>query len=92
EKQMQHEYLYWEFPEYGGQVAVRMGVYKALCKNLAQQDKLLFELYDLEKDPDEQNNIAHEHPEILEQMYRIVKKEHVTSWNEMWHQKVLGDN
>ncbi|MBI9061481.1 MAG: arylsulfatase, partial [Marinilabiliaceae bacterium] len=25
EKQMQHEYLYWEFPEYGGQVAVRMG-------------------------------------------------------------------
>src|SRR5690606_32767743 len=32
--QRNHEYLYWEFPEYAGQQAVRIGDYKAIRKNI----------------------------------------------------------
>ena len=32
EEQTPHEFLYWEFPSYGGQMAVRMGNLKALRK------------------------------------------------------------
>lgn len=91
EKQAQHEYLYWEYPEYGGQFAVRIGNYKAICKNVKKKNNTQFELYDLENDPREQNNIAGEHPEILEKVNQILKDEHIESWNNRWKFKQLGD-
>lgn len=72
-----HDYLYWEYPEYNGQVAVRMGKWKILWKNLKKGNKDI-ELYNLEKDTSEKNNIAEEHPEIVEKLYDIIKKEHKT--------------
>ncbi len=68
-KQKQHEYLYWE---YRSQTAVRMKNWKAVKpgKNGA------WELYDLDKDISEQNNIAADHPEILQKMKAFAKKAH----------------
>lgn len=56
ESQKQHEYLYWEL---NGQQAIRMGRWKAL----RQKPWLATELYDLESDLGEQNNLADKYPE-----------------------------
>jgi arylsulfatase A-like enzyme len=75
-QQEQHSYLYFEYPENGGQVAVRMGNWKGVKKQLIKNPKVSWELYDLSKDPSEQNNIAEAHKDILKQFDAIVKKEH----------------
>ena len=91
EKQKKHEYLYWEYPEYGGQIAVRMGKWKAVCRNVRKKNNFTFELYDLSKDIGETKDIAAEHPDIIKRIKEIVKKEHVQSQNPHWKFKVLGD-
>ena len=91
EKQKEHEYLYWEYPEYGGQIAVRMGKWKAVCRNMIRKNNFTFELYDLSEDIGETNDIAAEHPDIIKKVKEIVKKEHVESQNPNWRFKVLGD-
>jgi arylsulfatase len=69
--QPQHDYLFWEFPSYGGQQAVRMGRWKAVRKDIFKGNGQL-ELYDLETDPAESRNVASEHPEMVEKMERIL--------------------
>ena len=49
-EQEAHEYLYWEFPSYKGQQAVRWGDYKGIRKNM-MGGNLEIELYDLKNDP-----------------------------------------
>ncbi|NHF59510.1 arylsulfatase [Flavobacteriaceae bacterium TP-CH-4] len=71
EGQRQHEFLYWEFPSYGGQVALRMGDWKLVRQNLMNQDEPTLELYNLDNDPTEQVNLAAEHPRILEKAAEI---------------------
>ena len=88
--QPKHKYLYWEFPESGGQQAVRMGKWKAIRKNITKGNMVL-ELYDLEQDIKEQNNIAVKHPSIVKQMEEIMKKEHVPAEIERFKMKELGD-
>ncbi len=73
--QKEHEFLYWEFPEYGGQVAVRIGKWKLLWKDLKKGNKQI-ELYNLETDKEEQHNVAAQHPELTNQLFDIIKKEH----------------
>lgn len=80
EKQEEHEYLYWEFAGYNGQIAVRMGKWKMIWKNIKEGNKEV-ELYDLETDIREENNIMKAHPEMLEKFYDILKKEHKTPEN-----------
>jgi len=91
DKQKEHEYLYWEFPEYGGQIAVRMGKWKAVCENVKKKNNYTFELYDLEKDITELTDVAAEHPDIIAKVKEIVKAQHVESPNPRWQFKVLGD-
>lgn len=63
-KQKKHKYLYWELR---GRQAVRMGKWKGL--RLKPDRKT--ELYDLEKDLAESNDIADEHPDILAKVTEI---------------------
>lgn len=73
--QVPHHYLYWEFPQYGGQQAVRMGKWKAIRMNIIKGN-MKIKLYDLDNDIQEQQDVASEHPEIISQMEVIMKKEH----------------
>jgi arylsulfatase len=50
--QKKHEFLFWEYPEYGGQVAIRMGDWKVVRQNLKSKNKQpTLELYNLKNDP-----------------------------------------
>ena len=78
-KQKQHDYLYWEFHEQGGKIAVRMGNWKAVKLNVDRNPSGDIELYDLSKDIGETNNIASSNPEILRKMEGIMKEAHTPS-------------
>ena len=70
-----HEYLYWEFPSYNGQQAVRMGKWKAIRKDM-KDGNMKIELYDLSKDLEETQDVAGIHPEIVAQIEKIMVLEH----------------
>jgi len=69
----QHSHLYWEFPSYGGQVAVRMGKWKAIGKGLLKNPENLLELYNLENNIAEQKNVANENPDVIKQIKELIK-------------------
>lgn len=73
-----HEFLYWEFPSYGGQQAVRAGKWKAVRQNLNKGPSAI-ELYDLETDPSEKRNVAADNPEVVERLEDIMVKQHIPS-------------
>jgi arylsulfatase A-like enzyme len=60
-RQRKHEFLYWEFHEGGSKQAVRMGQWKAVRLNPTGK----LELYDLQTDLGETNNIADSHPDVV---------------------------
>jgi len=68
-------FLYWEFPKGGLSQAVRWGKWKALRR--AGRDS--FELYDLNRDPAEQNDVAAAHPDVLAKIEAYVKTAHTES-------------
>jgi arylsulfatase len=90
EDQKSHDYLYWEFAQYGGQQAVRMGKWKAVRKNI-RKNNLDIELYDLSKDIQESNNVAASHPKIVEKVNEIMTNQHHTSSIDRFKLKSLGD-
>lgn len=75
-QQASHEYLYWEYPESGGQKAIRMGKWKGLILNIKAEGDANMMLFDLENDPREQNNIAADHPDIIQQLRQKMKEAH----------------
>lgn len=68
EKQIEHKYLYWEFHEGSSKQAIRMGKWKAIRLSPSKP----IELYDLDNDISERNNIALEHPEIIGKIKQIL--------------------
>ena len=90
QKQIPHDFLYWEFPSYNGQQAVRMGKWKGVRKNIFDGN-LEVELYNLETDIKEQINIANQYPTIVERMKRIMVEEHEPASNKKFKFKQLGD-
>jgi arylsulfatase A-like enzyme len=77
--QKQHEFLYWEFHEQGGKIAVRMGNWKGIRLNVNKNSDGPIELYDLSKDIGETENIAAGNPEIVKKIESIMKREHTPS-------------
>jgi arylsulfatase A-like enzyme len=74
----QHDFLYWEFHERGFQQAVRMGSWKAVRPQVAEP----LELYNLQTDAGEKNNVAGQHPEVLAQIESYLKS--ARSESEQW--------
>ncbi len=73
--QNNHEYLYWEFHERGTSQAVRFGDWKAIRKKPGEA----IELYDLARDEAEQNNVAGQHAEQVQQAESILAKARTVS-------------
>lgn len=71
-KQEAHEFLYWEFHE-TNMMALRMGNWKLVVQNGQCS------LYDLVSDTHEDNNLASQYPDIVNEMKAIIKREHTAS-------------
>lgn len=78
-KQKEHDYLYWEFHEQGGKMAVRMGDWKAVKLNINKNPQGETELYDLSIDIGETKNVAALNPNIVIKMEEIMKEAHTPS-------------
>ena len=78
-EQTGHEFLYWEFPGYRGQQAVRLGKWKGLRRGLHQKPDTPFSLFDLSADPGESNNVADDHPDVIAKITAICEAEHTSS-------------
>ena len=79
EEQAEHEYLAWEFqldgyrrtmPKGGFRQSVRMGSWKGVRYGTGS----LTELYNLETDISESNNVASKHPELVAKINHIFKE------------------
>ena len=78
-EQAKHEALYWEFPAYGGQQAVRMGDWKAVRQDILRTGALKTELYNLATDRSEANDVAPEHPDVVKRLEALMRSERVPS-------------
>lgn len=83
ERQAERPFLYREFPSYGGQQCARVGDWKAVRQNLAPgknaKPDLTIRLYDLSRDPREQNDVAADHPERVAEFARLFQEQHRAS-------------
>ena len=65
-QQKEHGYLYWEFPGYGGQQAIRVGDWKAVRTEMhGAKGPLKTQLYLLSDDIGETKDVAAAHPEVV---------------------------
>tara|TARA_Y100001935_G_scaffold90863_1_gene75399 strand:- start:345 stop:1865 length:1521 start_codon:yes stop_codon:yes gene_type:complete len=88
---LDREYIYWEFPSYGGQQAARMGDFKALRTDIKKgNDKI--ELYNLSEDIREQTDISSENPEIIKKFNDIFDREHIKSDIKRFQMGYIDDN
>ena len=90
EAQEKHAFLYWEFPASGGQQAVRMGKWKGIRKNIFQ-DSLRVQLYNLEEDIQEVNDVSSRHPDVVRRIEEIFRQEHTPAEIERFRIPQLGD-
>ena len=74
-KQEKHKYLYWEYPERRGQQAVRIENWKGI-RDSTRNGNLKIQLYNLENDITESQDVAVRYPEIVRQMEEIMMAEH----------------
>lgn len=77
--QNSHEYLYWEFHEQGGKQAIRKGDWKAVRLDVREDRNAQMELYNLTEDLTEENNVADQYPEVVNEMDSIFQEAHVPS-------------
>ncbi len=82
--QKKHPYIYWEYPEKGGQLAIRMGNWKGVKTDVRKNRNGPWELYDLSKDENETTNVAAQHPNLTRQFDAVVEREHTPSHINEW--------
>ena len=90
--QEEREFMYREFSGYGGQQAVWMGPWKGVRQNLMRKknmNPLKIELYNLDQDPNETKDVASGHPEVVEQIRKLMKNQHTAS---EWYPIPILDN
>ena len=73
-EQKKHKYLYWEFHEKKGRVAIRKDSWKGIRYNVSVDNNSPLELYDLSNDIGEENNIASNHPDIVNELDNLLLK------------------
>jgi len=73
EEQIKHDYLYWEFHEQGGKQAMLKGEWKAVRLNVGKDPRGPLELYNLESDPKESQDVASEYPDLVAEFEQAIK-------------------
>ncbi len=73
--QPKHQYLYWEFYEGRSAQAVREQRWKGVCQPMGGT----IELYDLQLDPKESNNVAAAHADVVARIRAEMDEAHVPS-------------
>lgn len=71
--QKTHEFMYWEFHEQGGRQAIRQGKWKLVRSQVFDNKKTVVELFDLNKDLSEKNNIAEKHPDVVKKLLSLME-------------------
>lgn len=77
-EQKAHEFLYWE---HQGNVAIRMGDWKAIRTGLLKDKDTPLKLYNISSDVAEVNDVAALNPEIAAKAMEIMKREHTVNHN-----------
>ena len=72
--QKKHEYLYWELYEGRPNSAVRYGKWKGVVRDTREGNEI--QLFNLEIDESEINNVAKQNPEIVLEIQSIMEKSH----------------
>ncbi|NLU90326.1 arylsulfatase [Chitinophaga sp. Ak27] len=83
-QQATRKYIYFEYPEKGGAIAIRMGQWKGIKNGLKKNPGANWELYDLNKDKAEEHDVAGMHADLLKEFDAIVKKEHRNTHLNEW--------
>jgi len=73
--QAERPFLYREFPDYGGQISVRMGKWKGIKRGLRKNRNAALELYNLKADIGEKKNVVKKHPDIARRIELIMRRE-----------------
>lgn len=74
ERQRQHSYLYWEYPDPKiGNKAVRMGKWKGILTDIRKGNTHM-QLYNLENDIREEYDVADLYPQVVKRLKKIMKK------------------
>ncbi len=84
ERQDERPFLYRESPGYGGQACIRVGEWKLIREKLHPGPKAKLkprdvQLFDIANDIGEQNDVADQHPDIVEKLGKLMKEQHVKS-------------
>jgi arylsulfatase A-like enzyme len=67
--------MVWVFPEYGGQVAVRLGEFKVERQNLKTKKPGPWEVYDIAHDPGEAHDLAAARADLIKQAEEVLRRE-----------------
>ncbi|GAB3652193.1 arylsulfatase [Echinicola sediminis] len=78
DNQEKHEYLYWEYHGEAGKQAARIGKWKGVRRNIREGNKAV-EIYDLENDLGEENDLAEIYPEMVSKMEAVFSEAHTPS-------------
>ncbi len=66
--------LVWVFPEYGGQVAVRLANFKLVRQGLKRPQPGDWEVYDLRQDRAETTDLADQHPGLIQRTIELLQE------------------
>lgn len=77
-------YIYFEYPENGGQLAIHLGEWKGVKMNMKTNKNAQWQLYHLATDTKESQDQSSAHPEIIKKLDEIVSKEHRNSHVREW--------
>ncbi len=67
--------MVWVFPEYGGQVAVRIGDFKVCRQKLATKKPGSWEVYNIAEDRGETRDLAAQRGDLIAKAREILKQE-----------------
>jgi arylsulfatase A len=67
--------MIWVYPEYGGQVALRLGNFKLVRQKLKTKSPGPWEVYHLSRDPSEAHDIAATQADLITEAEEILRRE-----------------